>query len=267
VERGRGAGRLPAGWPMLERQPVPQGQRCPIQQVSADTRRFVKRRCTGLLLAALAIAVANDGPAQEIAGVKLGSTTVKDVRRVRGSPTSSGHTEDGKYYHLRYGEYAFYFSGPDSIAVSARVFPSLMTRELVESVFGEPIQEMRRPSLALQAQYNDTVFVKYDPAGEQVIFIEYHMSPSTIERVEPLRRVSRLAAATHIARLCEVYSNRVPSAALDSLSGRAPAGVLPWIAEYRRIDVESGTACATAQAEMSLELHRLVEPDSSGDEP
>ena len=46
--------------------------------------------------------------AQVIGSVRLGSTTVYDVRRIRGTPDREGLTVDGDTYFVRYGAYAFY---------------------------------------------------------------------------------------------------------------------------------------------------------------
>lgn len=138
---------------------------------------------------------------QEIGGVTIGETTIDEVRSIRGRPHQQGLLEDGEAYYLRYNEYAFYFAGPDSVAIAARVFPDGMTRNEVEDVFGEPEETSRRPDLSVQAVYADTLAVQYARDGERVYFLEYSLPSdelmrkaaawSFVELADSLRQVRR----------------------------------------------------------------------------
>lgn len=158
----------------------------------------------GLLL----LSVSSTLHSQEIGGVTLGETTIDEVRSIRGRPYQQGLLEDGGAYYLRYNEYAFYFAGPDSVAIAARVLPDGMTRDEVEDVFGEPEETSRRPDLSVAAVYADTLAVQYDRDGERVHFLEYSLPSDELKRKAAAWRFIELADSLRQVRRDSIDSLR-----------------------------------------------------------
>lgn len=189
--------------------------------------------------------------AQEVRGVTLGKTTVRQVRAIRGAPMTSGRTEDGEASFLRYGEWVFYFDR-DSVATFVRYFPTgMMLRSEVEEVFGKVPREFRQPDLTVRAVYADTVSVAYDRSGS-VSFIEYSSRSGgssdsggligglTPRQIEALGAGYRLRLLSYLWMACTARENLSYASADSLLREVAPDGLDAMEAKRLRIDLRSG---------------------------
>lgn len=194
--------------------------------------------------------------AQVIGSVQLGSTTVYEVRRIRGTPDREGLTVDGLTYFVRYGTYAFYFDA-DSIARFVRYFPPSLTRSEFEEIFGQALRETRQADLTLKVQYSDTVMVHLDRQGSNVLSVDYHERPNAA--VPNATERSQQMVYVRIAALTLVECTRTGDASvafLDSLRAvqttarDALAVIAMEVAEYWARDslfANMGVDSATAQ--------------------
>src|SRR5579859_3988072 len=139
----------------------------------------LSRVCLASILNILAMILPHVAFGQEdVQGVKLGVTTVRQLQTIRNDPAESGKTVDGWEY-ISFGnnlpKYTYYFSPDDSIVEWARVFVKegyTVTR--VREALGRPDTTTFGEDLSKQQTFKSGgIIVAYKPNGE-VSYIEYH---------------------------------------------------------------------------------------------